>query len=627
MALPTTGPISLLQIFREKYFKDAAYAAPQFYKPSISLLGMTVGSEFVPLNNPNLKPQVGGVNTESTLRPDGTQPHAMSEFRGYNEDTITTVGTEYYEMMKRQGRENLGTLISSNIDIFIPLYTDFPFDGQGPLFDGYVNWKQVDLPVDEFRGTYINPYLVYKQSGSGEFRNDAAVSGHWIFLDAGKQPILGENGEYIRWEIKPNYYYSASTQKGTGINPFADPEDPNSVIIWKPILFDDDIVLPPDADYEGNWSIDGEGTPSLGTGPNEEIIYFLGTIFPKVWYASTDDRNEYPALDIYNNRTKYLYYESTGESAPPAYNWMRWDRHLQVPSNASYLTFCYHAASEDPETWDDDYLQVFLAAAPTDPAPTTTFTQIAFKLGIGLYSSLDATQNNDQYVGDGWRAIYYDLSANSFTAGTNIRPHVIFNQSNVDLRNDVAISIEWVFLDENFGEIQSLWHSYDGYNNQYFGNSWRDIGQRSMEFVSGSTQENPEDVYIWHDIPFDNFNANRIDRKWNKDINNTPTSGTGPSDGVIYNFSTKEWEVIRTVQGGQFTAPYFYYESSGTSYPVPVREWFRWKNFRTIPAGTKYLSFCYNAQSEDGESDYLNDYLKVFLESDGGITPPPINFP
>lgn len=620
MALPTTGPISLLQIFREKYFKDAAYIAPQFYIPPVSLLEMTVGSEFFPLNDPNTEPQVDGVNTESTLRPDSLQPHAMSEFRGYNEDTIITVGNQYYDMFKRQGSGNLSTRSGTNIDILIPLYTDFPFDLQGPIFDNYLTWKQVDLPVDEFRGTYINPYLVYKQSGSGDFRNDAAVSGQWIFLDAGKQPILGENGEYIRWEIKPNYYYSASAQKGTGINPFADPADPNSVLIWKPILFDDDIMLPPDADYLGNWSIDGEGTPSSGTGPNEEIIYFLGTIYPKVWYASTDDRNEYPALDIYNNRTKYLYYESSGESAPPAYNWMRWDRHLQVPANASYLTFCYHAFSEDPETWDDDYLQVFVSASPTDPTPVTTFTEIVFKLGAKLYSGPDATLNNDLYVGGNWRAIFYDLSANGFNAGTNIRPYVVFNQSNVDLRNDVAISSEWIFLDENFNEVDSLWHSEDYFILSNPRRSWRDIGQRSMEFVSGSTRENPEDVYIWHDIPFSDFNANRIDRKWNKDIDNTPTSGTGPTDGVAYNPATNEWDTF-------YDEYFFYYESSGTSYPVPVREWFRWKNFRTIPSGAKYLSFCYNAYSEDGEADYANDYLKVFLESDGGITPPPINFP
>lgn len=620
MALPTTGPISLLQIFKEKYFKDADYIAPQGYTPSVSLLEMTVGSEFFPLNDPNMEPQVDGVNTESTLRPNPLQPHAMSEFRGYNEDAITTVGTQYYDMFKRQGRGNLSTRSMVNIDILVPLYTDFPFDLQGPIFDTYLTWKQVDLPIDEFRGTYINPYLVYKQSGSGEFRNDAAVSGHWIFLDAGKQPILGENGEYIRWEIKPNYYYSASAQKATATNPFSDPTNPNSVIAWKPILFDDDIILPPDVDYLGNWSIDGEGTPSEGTGPNEEIIYFLGTVYPKIWYASTDDRNEYPALDAYNNRTKYLYYESSGESAPPAYNWMRWDRHLQVPANASYLTFCYHAFSEDPETWDDDYLQVFVAASPTDPTPTTTFTEIVFKLGAKLYSGPDATINNDLYVGSNWRAIFYDLSANGFNTGTNIRPYVLFNQSNVDLRNDVAISIEWRFLDENFNEIQSLWHSENEYASNAYERSWRDAGQRSMEFVSGSTRENPEDVYIWHDIPFSDFNTNRIDRKWNKNLNGTPTSGTGPTSGVFYGSGSNQWFPSSQVS-------YFYYESSGTSYPVPVREWFRWKNFRMIPSGAKYLSFCYNAYSEDGEADYANDYLKVFLESDGGITPPPINFP
>lgn len=624
MALPTTGPISLSQIFKEKYFKDAFSVAPQFNRPSVSLLEMTLGSEGFALNDPNREPQVDGVNTESALRPNPLQPHAMSEFRGYNEDAITTVESKYYDMMKRQG-QMLNTITASNtfvilnLDLRIIFFADNFFDFTGPQATGHLAWKQVDLPIDEFRGAYVRPHITFRQAGAGQFRNDAAVSGQWIFLDASKLPILGENGEHIRWEIKPNYYYSASGQKGMSSDLTGNIEDPNNVFIWKPILFDDDIVLPPDADYLGNWSVDAQETPSNGTGPTEEVIYFLGTIFPKVWYASTDDRNEYPALDIYNNRTKYLYYESSGEAAPPAQNWLRWDRYLEVPNNASYLTFCFNAISEDEETWDDDYLQVYLAAAPTDPAPVVTFTQIVFKLGIRLYTEPDATDNLDQQVASNWRAIYYDLTSNGFSANTNIRPYVVFNQSNVDLRNDVAISIEWRFLDENFNEMQSLFHSEDSYATGAYEHSFRDIGQRSMQFVSGSTRENPEDVYVWHDIPFGNFSGNRIDRKWNKNVGSTPTSGTGPNSGAFYGGGGNEWLTGSGVA-------YFYYESSGTSYPVPVREWFRWKNFRTIPAGTKYLSFCYNASSEDGESDYLNDYLKVFLESDGGLSPPPINF-
>jgi hypothetical protein len=614
MALPTTGPISFLQLFKEKFFRDASYQTPPNGVDNISLTEMTVGTGFFPSKNLNIEPFVKGVNIFSTDRPDSSQPYAMSEFRGYNEDAIGTLVRTYYDSFKRQGYLAIASFY--NKDILIPVYEDAPFDFDGPEFNGYSVWRQVDITVDEFRNGYIRPQVVFKQNGAGEFRNDIAVSGQWIFLDEGKAPILGENGEYIRWEIKPNYFYSASVEKAISQNPFTPPENPDSVIEWKPILFDDDIVVPPDVN--GKWSIDAEGTPTSETGPNEEIIYFLGSIYPKIWYESVDDRNEYPALDIYSNRTKYLFYESSGVSTAPTYNWMRWNRFLQVPSNASYLTFCYHGFSSAPETFEDDYLQVYFDAGPTDPTPVTTFTQIAFKLGIRLYSGPDATQNSDEYVGGNWRAIYYDLTANDFNAGTNIRPYVVFNQSNVDLRNDVGISEEWVFLDENFNEIEGpMWQDSDLYIPSASERFWRDNAQRSFQFVSGSTRENPEDVYVWHDIPFGDFNSNRIDLKWNKDLGSTPTSGTGPDFGVSY--SGNEWV------GGSSTV-YYYYEASGSGYSVPVREWFRWKNFRKIPSGAKYLTFCYNAYSEDGETDYLNDYLKVFLESDGGITPPPINF-
>lgn len=632
MALPTTGPISLLDIFKEKFFKDSDYPDPPHGMHPVSLTEMTVGTDFFPLRDLNEEPYVDGVNTQSSPRPDGSVPHAMSEFRGYNEDAITSLGS-VYDMLKRQGQGlNSLTLSSNHIniisqkDILVPLYTDFPLDFQGPVLDGYLTWRQVDIPVDSFRGVYITPRVLFKQAAAGNFKNDVGVSGMWVFLDANKNPILGQNNEYIRWDMKPNYYYSASAWKSNVIYS-TDAQPPTAASAWTPILFDDDIVLPPSDVLNGRWTIDGETTPSNGTGPNEEIIYYLGATYPNVWYSSQDDRNEYPALDSYNNRTKYLFYESSGISTAPTYNWMRFDRALQVPSNASYLTFCYDAYSEEQLTWNDDYLQVFLETSQTDPTVTTTFTQIAYKLSSKLYTGLDGTLNTDPivYGFGGWRYVNYDLTANGFSAGERIRPYVLFNQSNVDLRNDVAVSAEWRFLDSSGNPIgENIWQSTrdNGYVDRTYEDYYRDIGQRSMQFVSGSTRENPQDVYIWQDIAYDDINGDRQDLKWNKEENSTPTSGTGPTDGVFFSNTTNRWEV----DASGFPQFYFYFESSG-SHSTPLREWFRWKNFRAIPSGAKYLTFCYSAESEDGEADYANDYLKVFLESDGGITPPSINFP
>lgn len=642
MALPSTGPISLLDIFKEKFFKDSDYPDPPHGMQPVSLTEMTIGTSFFPSRDPNYFPETNGVNTESTIRPNPLQPHAMSEFRGYNEDAITTVGSQYYDLMKRQGQglNSLTTAFShpsliSQKDILIPLYTDFPFDFQGPILDGYLTWRQVDLPIDEFRSAYIRPIILFKQNGSGEFRNDVAISGQWVFLDVNKIPIIGIEGEYVRWDIKPNYYYSSGAEKSIGTNPFEDPLNPASVVAWKPILFDDDIVATPD--LNGAWTIDGESTPTGDTGPNEEILFNLDNTGDFTWYSSLDDRNEYEALDSYNNRTKYLFYESSGVSSSPTYNWVRWNNYVRVPANASYLTFCYDAYSTDDLTWNDDQLRVYVAADTTDPTPATTFTQIAFKLGIKLYTGANATSNLDPKVLNsvsgssvyyGWRIVNYDLEANGFNAGRNIRPYAVFNQSNVDLRNDVALSGEWRFLDENFNELETAWildHDYPSsvYSSGDFERLSRDIAQRSLEFVAGSTRENPQDVALWGDIPYIGQPNSIVNTKWSSTQNGTGTSGTGPDIGVRYYLNyTGNIEWTNVIDSG-----FIYYESSGSGYSVPLREWFRWKNFRTIPFGAKYLSFCYNALSEDGENDYLNDYLKVFIEADSGITPPPINFP
>ena len=70
MAVPSTGSVSMQGIRRE--IEDNTYTSSTFYT-NVSLEDMSEGVN-------------GTINTASTSRPDGANPHRMSEFRGYDHD-------------------------------------------------------------------------------------------------------------------------------------------------------------------------------------------------------------------------------------------------------------------------------------------------------------------------------------------------------------------------------------------------------------------------------------------------------------------------------------------------------------------------------------------------------------
>ena len=78
MAVPASGPISLLGIFSEKNESDYS-AFGQDGEDSFSLLGLSDDSEddSLSLGQLNLNPR-----NPSSKRPNQSAPHAMSEFYG-----------------------------------------------------------------------------------------------------------------------------------------------------------------------------------------------------------------------------------------------------------------------------------------------------------------------------------------------------------------------------------------------------------------------------------------------------------------------------------------------------------------------------------------------------------------
>lgn len=371
MAVPNAGQVSLAKTAKERYFKDYFYNVSDSELGSVSLRELSISSTVFPfsaIRDPNEDPIYPLINTSSPSHPDSNTPHAMSEFRGYNEDYIATLSDDIVEVFRRDGYlletdENNSVLLNNDIDIVV-----FENDIFGTPQPRTTNWKRVDIPIDEFQGAYIRPYAVFKQAVAAQFRNDVAVSGQWVFLDSSRSPILGNGGEYIRWECKPNYTYSATGQWADYI--FGDPSLPSSAVGWKDIAFDEDLTLP--SDRNDRWSIDAEDTASNNTGPSEDAIYSFSN---EIWVTSEDDRGIADRIDSFGNRTKWFYYEASGNSTAPKYNWWRFEEFLEVPLNAYYVTFAYNAFNQtDVTEWLDDYLQVWFDVSLTGggitPPPT-----------------------------------------------------------------------------------------------------------------------------------------------------------------------------------------------------------------------------------------------------------------
>ncbi len=104
MAVPNSGAISLLGICREKQNDDYTDTTAIQGGQGGNVVGGngTISLESCATSGSNHSPQVvmEATNTNSLLHPNGSTPHAMSEFYGYDHD-ITSSGTWYHSSFYR----------------------------------------------------------------------------------------------------------------------------------------------------------------------------------------------------------------------------------------------------------------------------------------------------------------------------------------------------------------------------------------------------------------------------------------------------------------------------------------------------------------------------------------------
>jgi hypothetical protein len=249
-------------------------------------------------------------------------------------------------------------------------------------------------------------------------------------------------------------------------------------------------------------------------------------------------------------------------------------------------------------------------------APATGFYEVLYRYDEYLYTGdwQDYNPDNpDPIIRDynesnfpngkesRWRAVSIPIpSLWKNYSNLRITPYVLFYQSNQDFRNDVAISGYWGFVDY-FGNIDELMYSANSYYTNYSNGQY--ASSLSTPYTTPSTS------WTWTDLP---TGITQVQTRWNRETLETDSNGTGPEEDpivIITSSGPDRWET----QGNEASNRHYYYywESSGTY--TEAYGHFRFKEKRAIPTDAYTITFAYSAYSEDGVSDFTNDYLKVWL--------------
>lgn len=382
MAVPSSGQLDMSGLAKEKLFDD--------YNSSSTPTGPIFMSDLVTGGNSSGSAlSYDTTNTSSASFPNNTTPHEFSEWYGYDHDTAVGTPIGYYEMFLRQGFQLYTGIESQYSGIVSPdptVVTANPFGGPTRW-----RWFSIDLlnsnaPAQFPQGTLIRPQMLFADFNGPNLRNDVAISGDWLYLDANGQvvdfePFLNLDSpdtysefypRYTGFTVRPYKYPSNIGQKSISVS--GDATQPTSTITWQ------DLSYGVETQTGGTWNYNLGTTPSNGTGPEDNVYLdpYRGGSFA-VWVQGTIVDPENPFFDP-NPQTNngHFYYEASSGFTSPNYSWFRWKTPTYVPANARYLTFAYCAWSEDgPSTFAIDYLKGFIEVV--DPSefnitPPPTFS-------------------------------------------------------------------------------------------------------------------------------------------------------------------------------------------------------------------------------------------------------------
>ena len=298
MAVPSSGPIGMQGIANELLLGDYYGTGPTF--TSISLWHMNQGlGDFV--GSP--------INQSSPDKPNGSAPHTMSEFLGYDHDyvaaltfnTTTTVG--YYT--NPDARFDMYSILGNRA------YTDpSNTDNPDPVVLSNTYWREFTFRVSAGQSVLYRPIIIFRAGGTS-FQRDFALNSFRV-----------NNSTLYHPEV-------TTAQYATNLSNDTVPAT------WSNITF---------GGSNGIYNVTSGGTPSNDTGP--EAGY--------VWNDFIDDyatSNQYAAAPC-----DYWYFEASGTTN----GWI----FFRLPSRAigggstDEWKFIYSAWSDDVSTWQSSYYEI-----------------------------------------------------------------------------------------------------------------------------------------------------------------------------------------------------------------------------------------------------------------------------
>lgn len=377
MAVPSSGPISLLKIAKElktdDYYNTISTSTfLQYTADDISLTDMSTGADDFstdPINTSN----------PSANRPDGSTPHAMSEFYSYDHDYLSPY---IYLGWSR----TVGSTAASNTLYTAPSWTTYNTD---PVVDPEgtgtdTRWRRSGFDLSPYQGRKIRLIIGFNH-GTASFKCDVCLSSWHIVDNTGEtckvllypgtstQVYKAYHNATFRGVVMPDDRNNISPAQNNIMQDHRNSTQSNPLYLgtstcsittttncWDDFsnTYDANGVYETASQVNGEWNLNNSGnssfpqTDSSNTGPTYQYGLIYNGVNGADWFYDSATSEQQIVT------TGYIYYEASGQSSQK-YAWMR-TVIIDVPDDADQLKFNYCAYSDDQTNWYNSWLKIYV---------------------------------------------------------------------------------------------------------------------------------------------------------------------------------------------------------------------------------------------------------------------------
>lgn len=357
MAIPSSGPISLFGIAKELKIDDyystiSVSTFLQYQADDLSLTDMSTGADDFSGDSINL-------SNPSANRPDGSTPHAMSEFYSYDHDYLSPY---IYLGWSR----TVGSTAASNTLWTDPNNTYNTDDIVDPTGSGTTTrWRQSYFDISPYQGRRIKLIIGFNH-GTASFRCDVCLNS-WYMTNSVDEYFEGRT---------EGVFTGYAKQKIRNMVVYADQNSDNENVVMQrhsqhnqanPIYLSGSWSNFPGSSITTNPL---EGSEGASVTDGEWNWYNSSyTAFPETGSNNTGPLNNYIARDnnsdgemdseqLNDNNRGYTYYEASNQSSQ-RYAWFR-SVAIDVPDDGDKIYFNYCAYSNDQTNWYNSWLQIWV---------------------------------------------------------------------------------------------------------------------------------------------------------------------------------------------------------------------------------------------------------------------------